>query len=66
MKVVIWHITGYKGFSDYDGPSDNNIDMHIAMDVMFSKEDVETMLFKRYEKNRTVVLSVKKGVTVDV
>lgn len=67
MKIVIWHITGYKGFDDYDGPSDNNIDMHIAMDAKFSKEDVKKMLFKLYEKNRTVVLSVEKEkeVTVD-
>ena len=66
MKIVIWHITGYKGFDDYDGPSDNNINVHIAMDAKFSKKHVEKMLLKLYEKYRTVVLSVEKEKEMEV
>jgi len=55
-----WKVTGYYGFSDYDGPEDDNINLIMEMDKSVTKEELEYLLFKRYEKYRCVVLKTKK------
>ena len=57
MKITIWQISGYKGWSDYDGIADNNFAFKVAMDSRFTKEEVEEIFFNRYAKKyRTVAL----------
>ena len=41
MKTNIWEISGYKGWSDYDGSSDNNFSFKVTIDSRFTKEEVE-------------------------
>lgn len=58
MKITIWQISGYKGWSDYDGVADNNFVFKIAIDSRFAKEEVEEIFFNRYsKKHRTVALT---------
>ena len=57
MKVNIWKIEGYKGWSDYDGINDNNFSCVVAMDSRFYREEVEEIFFNRYSKKyRSVAL----------
>ena len=57
MKINIWEISGYKGWSDYDGSSDNNFSFKVAIDSRFTKDEVEEIFFNRYaNKYRTVAL----------
>lgn len=55
-----WHITGYAGFSDYDGPDDNNLDFTMVMDDSVTKDEIEALLVQRYSKHRTLSLSIKQ------
>lgn len=58
MKINIWEISGYKGWSDYDGSSDNNFSFKVAIDSRFTKEEIEEIFFNRYgKKHRTVALT---------
>lgn len=71
MTVNIWKISGYMGWSDYDGPQDDNVNFIVAMDSRFKKEDVEEIFVNRYsksEKNRVVVISatlIDEGKEID-
>lgn len=57
MKITIWQISGYKGWSDYDGVADNNFAFKVAVDSSFTKEEIEEIFFNRYTKEyRTVAL----------
>ena len=56
MKANIWKITGYKGYNDYDGPLDNNIEIEIVMDTYFSKNDVEDIMVNYYSKFYRIVV----------
>ena len=60
MEVTIWRITGYKGRNDYDGPQDDNIDITIAMDSRFKREDVEDIMFSYWgKKYRSVAIKAE-------
>ena len=60
MEVTIWRIMGYKGRNDYDGPQDDNIDITIAMDSRFKKEDVEDIMLNYWSKKyRSVALKAE-------
>ena len=56
LKYNIWHIDGYSGWSDYDGPSDCNHHEDIVMDAQYSKKDVVDMWMSRYS-GRTVAVA---------
>lgn len=55
VKINIWRFKGYAGFSDYDGPEDINIDMHIGVDARFKKDAVIALVKARYIDNRVFV-----------
>ena len=59
-NTVKWRITGYIGFSDYDGIQDNNLDIQMEMDGTVTKHELEALLFERYKKYRNVVLHCQK------
>ena len=40
IKYNIWHIDGYVGWDDYDGPSDCNTHIDYIIGAKFTKEDV--------------------------
>ena len=56
--VNIWHVEGYAGFDDCDGACDYNRHYVIAVDNRFTKEDLEAMFFKEFEKYRSVELKL--------
>ena len=63
-RVKMWRITGYKGFDNYDGPSDNNMCFEVLMDARFKKEEVEEIFLNRFsKKHRTVALSATEIAT---
>lgn len=56
-----WKVSGYCGWSDYDGPADNNLNFEIEMDKSVTKDELETLLFNRFgKKYRCVVLNCVK------
>lgn len=60
MSVKYWRITGYKGKNDYDGLQDNNVDITVAFDSRFKKEDVEDIMFFYWSKKyRSVALKAE-------
>ena len=60
MKANTWRITGYKGWNDYDGPSDDNTDLEIIFDSRFKKEDVEAIMFNYWgKKYRSVAIKAE-------
>ena len=57
MPGKVWKITGYIGFSDYDGPEDDNLTTYIVFDERFSKKTViDFMVCFFSKKYRTVVI----------
>ena len=57
MPGKVWKITGYIGFSDYDGPEDDNLTTYIVFDERFSKKTViDFMAYFFSKKYRTVVI----------
>ena len=44
MAAKLWHITGYLGFNDCDGPEDYNLTKYIWFDDRFGKKTVEDLL----------------------
>lgn len=62
----IWHIDAYRGWSDYEGPSDCNYHKDVIMDKSFSKEDVVAAWMAINSDSRVAVVSkctlVKEGV----
>jgi hypothetical protein len=61
MKIKVWDITGYKGRNNHDGPSDDNMNITVAMDARFKKNDVEEIFIAHFsKKNETVKLSAKE------
>lgn len=60
ITINYWEVKGYRGFSDYDGPEDNNFNTVVAVDARFTKDDVIDMMMKKFsEKYRNVVLGAK-------
>lgn len=58
MPGKVWKITGYIGFSDYDGPEDDNLTTYIVFDERFSKKTViDFMVYFFSKKYRTVVIN---------
>lgn len=57
LKYNIWHIDGYTGSSDYDGPSDCNHHEDIVMDARYSKKDVVEMWMAVHENAYSVAVS---------
>jgi len=49
-----WKIEGYAGWSDYDGPQDNNINREIEVDSFLTKEDIEYAFRNHYSRHRVV------------
>ena len=67
MKIKVWNVTGYKGRDNYDGPSDDNTDFHVAMDARFTKDDVVDIFLNRFgKKHRMVALNAKLVAEYDV
>ena len=56
LKAKIWNISGYKGWDDYDGPGDNNMNFNVILDARFTKEEVEEIFVNRYTKKHRVVV----------
>ena len=56
IKYNIWHIDGYAGWDDYDGPSDCNIHIDYIIDAKFAKEDVIDMFCNEHKKSRAVAV----------
>ena len=56
IKYNIWHIDGYVGWADYDGPSDCNTHIDYIIDDKFTKEDVIDMFCNEHKKSRVVVV----------
>ena len=57
VTINMWRISGYKGFDNYDGPSDDNMHFDVFLDSRFNKEDVEEIFLNRFsKKHRTVAL----------
>ena len=53
-----WRIIGYVGRSDYDGPSDDNLDFKLELDASVTKDEVLEILETRYKKYRTRVFKL--------
>lgn len=56
FKAKTWKITGYKGWDNWDGPEDNNMNFTVVMDARFKKEDVEEIFANRFSKKHRVVV----------
>lgn len=56
MKIKVWKVEGYKGFNDYDGPQDNNLNIEVAMDARFKKDEVEEIFVNKFSKRHRVVV----------
>ena len=56
MSGKVWKITGYIGFSDYDGPEDDNLTKYIVFDERFSKETVIDFMVHYFSKKYRVVV----------
>ena len=52
FTVNFWHITGYAGWDDYDGPSDDNVDEVIVISSIFTKDDVISLFKRKYNGSR--------------
>ena len=66
ITINYWEVKGYRGFSDYDGPEDNNFHAVVAVDARFTKDDVIDMMMRKFsEKHRVVVLGATLWKTVD-
>ena len=59
-NLIYWHITGYAGWDDYDGPSDDNIDDIIVTSYFFNKDDIITVYQQKYKFIRCTAFSVQK------
>lgn len=59
-NLIYWHITGYAGWDDYDGPSDDNIDDIIVTSDFFNKDDIITVYQQKYKFNRCTAFGVQK------
>ena len=55
-NLIYWHITGYTGWDDYDGPSDNNIDDIIVTSDFFNKDDIITVYQQKLNLNGNTFL----------
>lgn len=63
MPGKTWKITGYIGFSDYDGPKDDNLTTYIVFDERFSKKAViDFMVYFFSKKYRTVVINADEKI----
>lgn len=61
MSGKIWHITGYIGFNDWDGPEDNNFSKNIIFDERFSKNIIiDFMTYYFSKKYRVVVINAEE------
>ena len=47
-NLIYWHITGYAGWDDYDGPSDDNIDDIIVTSDFFFFFYIITVYQQKY------------------
>ena len=56
IKYNIWHIDGYVGWGDYDGPSDCNTHIDYIIDAKFTKEDVIDIFCNENKKHRVVAV----------
>lgn len=61
MAAKLWHITGYIGNSDWDGPEDNNIDEYIVFDKRFSKEEVVNFMLHYFKKYRVIYIKAEEN-----
>lgn len=52
----IWKITGYTGFSEYDGPEDDNLIHYMVFDKRFGKKTVEDLLSYYFSKKYPYVV----------
>ena len=57
-KTKTWRVIGYVGRSDYDGPSDDNLDFKLELDASITKDEVLEILETRYKKYRTGVFKL--------
>ena len=64
-KYNIWHIDGYSGWNDYDGPADCNRHDDYIMDAKFTKSDVIDM-WMSIHSGRSVAIAkceiIKSGI----
>lgn len=51
-----WHISGYHGFSDYDGPADDNLDFCMVVPYDVTEAELRALLMERYCTDRVVCL----------
>jgi hypothetical protein len=56
LKYKIWHIDGYAGNNEYDGPSDYNIHKDFILNDTYTKEDVIEMFCNQYKNKREIVV----------
>lgn len=57
LKYNIWHIDGYAGYDNYDGPSDCNIHKDYIVNASYTKKDVINMFCNQYKDCREVAVS---------
>lgn len=57
-KLKVWRVTGYVGWSDYDGPSDDNLDVKLILDASITKDEVYAILNERFKKYRNTVFKL--------
>lgn len=56
-KYNVWHIDGYSGWNDYDGPEDCNYHRDYIFDACFSKQQVIDMWVATHDDSRCVEVS---------
>lgn len=61
-----WHVKGYAGWNDYDGPEDDNIDYFLSLDKSVSEKEVYALLNERYKDKRVTAFHVQKIVRADL
>lgn len=55
MKVTIWNIVGYKGYDECDGEWEYNINVQVALDSRFKKDEVVNIFLTHFSKKYTYV-----------
>lgn len=50
MKVTIWNIVGYKGHNECDGKWEYNINVQVALDSRFKKDEVVDIFLAHFSK----------------
>lgn len=56
MKVKIWKINGYKGFSNCESREEHNLNFEVALDARFNKYEVVEIFTNKFSKKHRVVI----------